>query len=139
MPVTPEDEAAEERAFQRVRERSIGVGEAIAAEEGGCALGAEIAAALGISERDLERLLAAHEVFRLPEGYPRWQLRDGRVLPGLREVLRALAEQGREGYAVALFWTTSAEALDGKRPLDLLRAGKLDGVLRHVERWCGVQ
>ncbi len=61
--------------------------------------------------------------------YPVWQFTEDGVLPGIPEVLEAL---GSTPPAMAVqFFLTGRDTLGGERPLDVLRAGRVDDV-RHA-------
>jgi hypothetical protein len=62
--------------------------------------------------------------------FPVWQFAAGNVLPGLVDALEALRENSElDDWAKVLFFLSPRETLRGKRPLDLLRAGKSDKVI----------
>ena len=53
------------------------------------------------------------------------------MLPGLEDTLRAL--RGEDAWSVLTFFLESDAASGNERPLDLLRAGRLDAVARAAE------
>jgi hypothetical protein len=55
--------------------------------------------------------------------YPLWQFDRGRIRPGIRECLRALASQHPWNHM--LFFLSPRESLGGKRPLDLIVKGDI--------------
>jgi hypothetical protein len=67
--------------------------------------------------------------------YPAWQIHKGALLPGLDAVLKVLREKKPSPAGLVLFFLTPAEALDNKRPLDLLRQGEAADVVRHAQRY----
>lgn len=67
-------------------------------------------------------------------GYPVFQFDGRRVLPGLREVVRALAPAVATGWTTASWLTSPTPDLDGRTPLDALRAGEADRVLELARR-----
>jgi hypothetical protein len=103
----------------------------LADAEGGSLSSDEVARLLGMSKtavlkrRDAGKLLAWHEERLKTARFPRWQFDDhGRVLDGLPDVLHRLAANERlDDWARVLFFLQNRSDLDGKRPLDRLRAG----------------
>ena len=135
----PVDQADQHAAFARVRLRSTGVEEEVRELEGGGLSDAEFAARLGVSARETVRnyreksRIFAWEKDARNLRYPAWQIHEGRLLPGLSEVLAAL--KGRSAFSLANFFLSESDELDGQRPLDLLRAGRVDEVKAHAERY----
>lgn len=79
-----------------------------------------------LSGSDLDQLCEAREVLAVSayDGsrmFPTWQVRDGSVLPGLAQVLAAMA--GQPAWSVGLWLTTPHEDLDGASPRTVLEAG----------------
>ncbi len=136
----PADRADEHSAYQRVRLRSLGVEEEVREMEGGGLSDAEFAARLGVSARETVRNYREKgRIFALAKDtrnlrYPAWQIHDGELLPGLRDVLAALNQQQRSAFAIANYFLSESEELGGKRPLDLLRAKRVAEVKAHAER-----
>jgi hypothetical protein len=101
--------------------------------EGGSLSSEEVARLLHISKtavlKRLEagRLLAWREERLQAARFPRWQFDEqGQVLAGLPEVLDCLnQDQGLDAWGKILFFLQSKSGLGGKRPLDLLRKGKV--------------
>lgn len=96
------------------------------AMEDGTASGQEFADALGISRQAVDKRRRAGALLAVPTGsgdwrYPRWQLKEGKVLRGLEEVMAAL---GRLSPWTRMdFFLSPDERLGGRRPLDALRKG----------------
>lgn len=95
--------------------------------------------ALGISRQAVWRATKEHRVLRLqtPDGvslYPAAQVRDGKLIPGIRPVLDVLAEGGPYPFMWAS-WLLGPTC-DGRcRYIDQLAAGDVDGVVlaaRHT-------
>jgi hypothetical protein len=103
--------------------------------EGGTLSAQQVADLRGVTRQAIDKRrraaqLLAVEVPKRGYLYFAWQLTDtGEDLPGLAEVLEALGEH--DPWAQARFFLSGNARLKGKRPLDLLRAGKgeLDRVL----------
>lgn len=73
------------------------------------------------------RLLAWREERLQAARFPRWQFdKNGRVLPGLTRVLSCLQDDaGLDAWGMILFFLQTKSALGEKRPLDLLREGRV--------------
>jgi hypothetical protein len=68
--------------------------------------------------------------------YPAWQLNtDKQLFPGIRECLRAL--NTRSQWEPLIFFLSPRDSLEGKRPLDLLRIGRIDEAVAAAERHGG--
>ena len=127
-------------AFNRVRLRSIGADDDALAEEGGAVSDAALAKRLSVSRSTVHNYREAGRIFALPRGprnlvYPAWLVHEGRLLPGLEAVLKVLRGPRTSPLGLLLFFLTPAEALDDRRPLDLLRAGESDAVMAHAQRY----
>lgn len=100
--------------------------------DGGALSSVEVATLLGVSRQAVDKRRKAGQLFavELPRGYcyPAWQLTGTGVLPGIAEVLAALRHL--DPWAQARFFVSGNARLGGKRPLDRLRRGDLDAVLR---------
>ena len=108
--------------------------------EGGGLSDAEFAKRLGVSSRETVRkyrekgLIFAWAKDSRNLRYPAWQVHEGRLLPGLAEVLVILTSRKRGAFSIANYFLSESEELGGRRPLDLLREGRLDDVKAHAER-----
>lgn len=128
-------------AFERVKLRSVGIESEIHHLEGGGLSDLEFAAKLGIRSR--ETIHAYREQGRLfawrndarTLRYPAWQIHKGALLPGLAEVLSVLAPRRMSPLAIADFFLSESDELDGNRPLDLLRKNRIEAVLAHAARY----
>ena len=104
--------------------------------EGGSLSSEEVARLLQISKTAVLKRLAAGrllawEVERLgAKRFPRWQFDNrGHVLNGLEDVLAILNQDAHlDAWGKLLFFLQEKPSLDGRRPLDLLREGKLKEV-----------
>lgn len=56
--------------------------------------------------------------------FPRWQFGANGMLPGVEDCLQAL--RGSDEWAIMRFFLFPSESIGGKRPLDLLREGRID-------------
>lgn len=101
--------------------------------EGGSLGVNEVAARLGITRQAVDKRRRNRQLLALPLGqnryaYPAWQFTEKGVLPGLEEVLRSFQEDAP--WSNAAFFLSRSYALEGKRPLDELRQGNVEGVKR---------
>ena len=116
--------------------RGIEVRQQLAEAEGGSLSSEDAARLLRISKTavlkrlEVGRLLAWREERLQAARFPRWQFDEhGHVLAGLDEVLTILNQDERlDAWGKILFFLAEKMSLDGRRPLDLLRAGKLKEV-----------
>jgi hypothetical protein len=97
---------------------------------------ADVAAHLRISRQAVDKRRQAGKLLAVSLGprsflYPRWQLTETGVLSGLEETLRALA--AHPPWARLRFFVSGNHRLGGKRPLDALRQGRVQKVLKAVE------
>lgn len=94
----------------------------------------EVAALLRMSRQAVGKRRAAGTLLGVSVGrrgyeYPACQFVDGGVVEGLAEVLSALDDDIDPWMRLA-FLVTANDALDGEQPLDLLRRGEVDAVVR---------
>lgn len=117
----------------------------LAEAEGGSLSSEEVARLLRISKtavlKRLEagRLLAWREERLQAARFPRWQFDEhGQVLAGLTEVLDDLNQDpGLDAWGKLLFFLQTKSSLGGKRPLDLLREGKVKQVCQAAQAYAG--
>ncbi|MBI4661221.1 MAG: hypothetical protein HY735_20555 [Verrucomicrobia bacterium] len=116
--------------------RGLEARQQLAEAEGGSLSSEEVARLLRISKTavlkrlDTGRLLAWREERLQAARFPRWQFdAHGHVLGGLEEVLEILNQDERlDAWGKILFFLQSKSSLGDRRPLDLLREGKLKDV-----------
>lgn len=100
---------------------------------GGGVLSAEEAAQLlGISRQAVDKRRKQGQLLGLVQGrrgyaYPAWQFENGRTIKNLEQALEAL--RGHDPWMQVAFFLNGNDRLDGKSPLELLRAGELERVL----------
>lgn len=120
----------------RAQVRGLGVRPQLAAAEGGSLSSEEVARLLGISKtavfKRLEagRLLAWREERLQAARFPQWQFDEqGHVLAGFEDALEVLNGDARlDAWGKVLFFLQAKGSLGDRRPLDLLREGKLEEV-----------
>lgn len=105
--------------------------------EGGTLSADEAGALMSVSRQAVDKARRAGRLLALPLGrrhrYPAWQFGDQKTIDGLREVLAALPEASP--WTKVAFFLSRNTRLDDKRPVDLLRKGKLEDVLRAARAY----
>lgn len=96
----------------------------------------EVADRLDISRQAVDKRRQAGKLLAVSLGsrshlYPRWQFSETGFLPGLEEVLQALDEH--PPWARLRFFVSGNHRLGGERPLDTLRRGHLQRVIKAAE------
>lgn len=103
-------------------------GGSCSAEEAGATLGISKAAALKRFQKG--QLLGWREAKQNAVRFPVWQFHEDGTLTGLAGVLDAFeGAEEIDDWAKILFFLNPLSSLDGKRPLDLLRAGNVQRVI----------
>jgi len=100
--------------------------------EGGALSTQKLAGHLGITPQGLGRKRERNQVFWLDVGdgyvYPAFQVGKNGLLRGIREVLDAFTVD--DPWMRVNFMLTGDIRLGGRRPIDLLRKGKIDDVIK---------
>jgi hypothetical protein len=125
-----------EDKLARAHVRGLGARQQLAEAEGGSSSSDDVARMLQISKTAVLKRLAAGRLLAWREErlqaarFPRWQFDEhGHVLDGLEEVLELLNKDERlDAWGKILFFLQEKASLGGRRPLDLLREGKLKEV-----------
>jgi hypothetical protein len=118
------------------RKRAVEIKRQLLEAEGGAMPVTEVARHLGISKQAVDKRRRVRKLLALetPRGflYPAWQFADDGVLPGLEEVLAAL-----EGtpWEQASWFLTGDSHLSDRKPLDVLRRGDAQQVLRAARAY----
>ena len=132
---------AVDAAFERVRLRSLGAGDELRNAEGGGLSEAEFAAQLGLRSRGkIRHYREQGRIFgwlKDPRNhrYPAWQIYQKELLPGLAQVLAVLEEKELRALAMISYFLTPSYGLGERRPLDMLREGKVAEVVSDAERY----
>jgi hypothetical protein len=104
--------------------------------EGGAWSGAELAEHFNLSAAVLHRRRREHRIIYWRDAqhdyfYPKWQFNEaGALLPGVKEVLQLFMSQ--DEWRVMRYFLGTRTQLGNRRPLDLLRAGKVEAVVKHA-------
>jgi len=114
-------------------------------DEGGSLSSEEAARLLGISKQAVLKRLEAGTLLAWREErlkaarFPQWQFNErGAVLAGVSEVLECLHANPRlDDWAKVLFFLQSKPSLDGERPLDFLRKGRVKEVSQAAKAYAG--
>jgi hypothetical protein len=121
-------------------DRGAMVREKLTLAEGGSVSAQKVAEILGMSKQAVLKrykkgqLLGWKEEKQNAVRFPIWQFEKGRVLDGLEDVLAGLNNDvSMDDHGRLLFFLTSSDFLNGKRPLDCLRKGELHKVMQAVE------
>jgi hypothetical protein len=135
------NDPSENEAKKIVLARGILARKELELAEGGSLSAEELASALGRTRQGIdylrrEGLIVAWRTTQGKWRYPAWQLTSqGGLLPGVRECLKALATHSE--WEPMIFFLSPRESLQGKRPLDLLRAGRLEEAVAAAQRHGG--
>ena len=100
--------------------------------EGGALSGPQLAGHLGVTPQGLGKKRERNQVFWLEIGdgfvFPAFQVGKTGLLPGIREVLAVF--QVDDPWMRVHFMLTGDRRLGGRRPIDLLREGKIEEVVQ---------
>ena len=105
---------------------------------GGTLSAEQVSELIGISRQAVDRRRSQNQLIGLTQGkrgyaYPAFQFEDGKTLDGLKEVLDALS--GHDPWMQSIFFANGNDRLNGKTPLDALRQGKTEAVVRAAEAY----
>lgn len=136
VPEEPGD-LSESQAEAILLARGLLARERLTQAEGGSISAPEVAQVLGLTRQgvDYQRRAGLLIAWRTSEGrwhYPVWQFSAHGMLRGIRECLEAL-ETDRE-WSAMVFFLSRRDSLGGKRPLDLLKEGKLAEAVGAAKR-----
>jgi hypothetical protein len=133
---TPPHDERDPLAAARVR--GLRRRQEILGAEGGLVTAQQVAERLGLTRQAVDNRrkagrLIALQIGRRGLGYPTWQFGERGVLEGLEETLAVL--QVVDPWQQAWFFLTPDVRLEGRRPLDALRAGERDHVRMAAEAY----
>lgn len=132
-----------EQKLARAHVRGLGARQQLAEADGGSCSSDDVARLLQISKTAVLKRLAAGRLLAWREErlqaarFPRWQFDDhGHVLSGLEGVLEILNHDERlDAWGKILFFLQEKPSLGGRRPLDLLREGKLKEMILAAQAY----
>jgi hypothetical protein len=98
----------------------------------------KVAELLELSRQAVDKRRAANQLIALTQGrrgysYPSFQFEDGKTLDGLEEVLRNLS--ALDPWMQLRFFTSSHERLGNKTPIEALRSGRANDVVRAASAY----
>lgn len=116
----------------RVRMRGAIARRELLEQDGGVLSPSNVGELLGISRQAVGLRRNAGKLLGV-EGnrgfvYPAWQFEGNDVLDGFTEILQLLSDD--DAWTQFIFFLSHDDAIGGKRPIDLLRKGKLEQVRR---------
>jgi hypothetical protein len=102
-------------------------------KSGGVLSSGKVAELLNVSRQAVDKRRAANQLLALTQGrrgysYPTFQFEAGKTLDGLEEVLRTLS--ALDPWMQLRFFTSSHERLGNKTPIEALRSGRVNDVVR---------
>jgi hypothetical protein len=105
---------------------------------GGTLSAEQVSELIGISRQAVDRRRSQNQLIGLTQGkrgyaYPAFQFEDGKTLDGLKEVLAALS--GHDPWMQSIFFANGNDRLNGRTPLDAIRQGKTEAVVRAAEAY----
>lgn len=105
--------------------------------EGGTLSAADVARLLGRSRQAVDKQRRTGRLLAIRVGpswrYPAWQFVDGQPLPGLPDVMAALHDISP--WTAAAFLLSRSARLGAHRPVELLRRGEVDAVVRAAQAY----
>jgi hypothetical protein len=121
----------------RVLARGIIARKELEQAEGGSLSTVEVAKTLGYTNRqsvDYQRVAQNLVAWRISTHwrYPKWQFTKNGLLPGIKECLHTL--NTKSCWARMAFFLSKRHSLGGKRPLDMLREGRVDEAIAAARR-----
>jgi len=98
----------------------------------------QVSKLIGISRQAVDKRRSQNQVIGLTQGkrgyaYPAFQFEDGKTLVGLKEVLDALS--GHDPWMQSIFFANGNDRLNHRTPLDALRQGETEAVVRAAEAY----
>ena len=122
----------------RAKLRGIERRKQILAQLGGALSTEGVAELIGISRQAVDKRRSQNQLIGLIQGrrgyaYPAFQFEEGKALAGLKEVLDALRDH--DPWMQSIFFANRNDRLSGKTPLEALRQGDRESVIRAAESY----
>ena len=132
-----ENEQREEKAFQAARAESAQAERDFIEAEGGSVDDATFAAMTGCTVSDLDEWEASASCLALrwkgSRLWPTWQVRDGRILAGIPQVVQGLRRRGFSPWTIAsVILSDEPDPMSDASCLDFLRRGDVATALQSV-------
>jgi hypothetical protein len=106
-------------------------------DEGGSISSTEAAHLLGVAKATVLRRWRAHRMVGWKQAkevrFPVWQFAGAKLLPGIEEILQIFHSDDQ--WRVMMYFLGNRLSLEGRRPLDLLREGKVPKVVAHAKAY----
>jgi hypothetical protein len=106
-------------------------------DEGGSVSTAETARLLGVAKSTVLRRWRAHRMVGWRQAravrFPVWQFAGAKLLPEIEEILQIFHSDDQ--WRVMMYFLGNRLSLAGRRPLDLLREGKVPQVVAHAKAY----
>lgn len=98
----------------------------------------QVSELIGISRQAVDKRRSQNQLIGLTQGkrgyaYPAFQFEDGKTIDGLKEVLDALS--GHDPWMQSIFFANGNDRLNHRTPLDALRQGETEAVVRAAEAY----
>jgi hypothetical protein len=133
-------EKSHEELYDEMVAESVGLEQEVLEADGGLVGSGEFARLLGMSSEETPRNYHRQgKVLAIRKGeralrFPAWQVHNGQLLPGLKKVIEVLNAKDADPLSQIIFFVYECDELEGARPLDLLRRGKVDEVVMAARR-----
>jgi hypothetical protein len=106
-------------------------------DEGGSISSTEAASLLRVARTTVLGRWRAHRIVGWKQAkavwFPLWQFDGAKLLPGIEEILKIFHSDDQ--WRVMMYFLGNRLSLDGRRPLDLLREGKVSQVVAHAKAY----
>jgi hypothetical protein len=131
-------ESSDGDPLNRAKLRGIEHRKRIIEKLGGTLSVEQVSELIGISRQAVDKRRSQNQLIGLIQGkrgyaYPAFQFEDGKALDGLKDVLGALS--GHDPWMQSIFFANGNDRLNHRTPLDALRKGETEAVVRAAEAY----
>jgi hypothetical protein len=138
LSVSPVVESGATDPLARAKLRGLDGRRRLIEQLGGTLTAEEAADLLGISRQAVDKRRNQNQLIGLTQGrrgyaYPAFQFEDGKTLAGFEAVLQELSSH--DPWMQLIFFANGSDRLDGRSPLEALRQGELDSVIRAAQNY----